>query len=550
VRDTGRRLRTVFANTKLRRIQLALAALVLAGSGYQVALAIVAFREGGADAVGIAFFVQVFPVALTAPFTSLVADRLPRRQVMVAIDLLRCLCTGAVAVAVAGDGSLALVLVLGAPGAIASGAYAPATRALLPSLVSEPEELTAANAVMSGIEHAALLAGPAVFGVLLLVAGPELVFAVGSGLFLGSALLVSRVRSDTGRPPGVVTRRGWRHETTAGLRTVASDRSLRLLIGIYGVQWFAGGALQVFAVVVARDLTGLGDSGVGWLFSALGLGGVAGTLAAVAVTGRRRLSGALGLGVVLWGAPLVLVGLVPHASTALAGLAAIGIATVLVDVSIVSLLQRTVAEEVLGRVFGVLEGALVGMVGVGSLAAPLLIAWLGTEAALVAVGASLPAMIALLWPRLRRVDAPDEEALERVVLLERLEMFAPLPPPTLESLAANLEPLSLADGDVVIRQGDPGDRFYIVRDGTAEVRVDGAPAAVHGRGEGFGEIALLRQVPRTATVSARGPVRLYALDRDVFLSAVTGHPASAAAGDAVAAARLERRRPGGMLGMT
>src|SRR3954447_2461217 len=195
------RFASAFANADLRRIQLALAALVVGGSGYQVGLAVVAFRLGGTGAVGLAFFAQVFPVALVAPFASVLADRFPRRRVMVAIDVLRCGCTAAVAVAVAADGSLALVLLLGAPGALASGIYAPASRALLPSLVAEPEELTAANAVMSGVEHSALLVGPALFGALLIVAGPGLVFAICSAFFLVSGLLVARIRAAGERPP-------------------------------------------------------------------------------------------------------------------------------------------------------------------------------------------------------------------------------------------------------------------------------------------------------------------------------------------------------------
>jgi MFS family permease len=544
------RIRRVIANPDLRRIQLSLFVLVVAGSGYQVALAVVAFRAGGAQAVGIAFSVQVIPVALATPFTSVLADRFPRRRVMVGIDLLRAAGCAAVAAALAADGSLALVLLLGAPGALFSGAYAPASRALLPSLVSDPEELTSANAVLSGVEHSSVLAGPALFGALLTVADVAWVFAAGSVLFLCSAVLVARVRGAPDRELRSWEAGDWRHEATAGLRAVWSDPNLRLLVGIYGAQWLVGGALEVLVVVMARHLTGLGESGIGVLFAALGAGGLAGTIVAGGLAGRRRLTGPLAAGVVLWGLPLVLIGLAPHTSTALAGLAVIGLATVLVDVSIVTLLQRTVDEDILGRVFGVLESALLGMVAVGAIAAPLLIDVLGTDGALVAAGGILPLLIAVVWRRLRRIDIPSDDELQRVAMLQRLDVFQHLPAHVVGSLADSLSPVDLADGHTVIRQGEPGDRFYVVAEGTVEVRVDDAVVTLHHDGEGFGEIALLRNVPRTATVTARGPVRLYALDRDVFLSAVARYPVTAAAGNAVATARLERRRPAALVSMS
>ena len=503
-------LRKVLANPDLRRLQLSLVALVVAGSGYQVALAVVAFREGGVDAVAIAFFVQVLPIALATPFTSALADRFPRGRVMVCIDVLRCLCTAAVASAVELDGSLVLVLVLGAPGALVSGAYAPASRALLPSLVSDPEELSSANAVMSGVEQTATLVGPALFGALLVFADVALVFAVSAALFLASALVVARIdrsgeelrraEAEAG-PPGI----------TAGFRMVGADAALRLLIVVYAAQWFVAGALDVFVVVMASDLTGLGDAGVGVFFAMLGLGGLVGMVVVVALGGRRRLTLPLAVGGVLWGAPLVLIGLAPHSSTALAGLAVMGLATVLIEVSVVTLLQRSVPEEVLGRVFGVLETALLVMVAAGTIAAPLFIEGLGTEGALVAVGAILPLLIGLLWRALRGIDAPDDERLARVAMLGRLEILRPLPSNVLESLADSLSVVDVEDGAVVIEQGDPGDRFYVVASGTVHVSVDdSAPVALH-EGEGFGEIALLHDVPRTATVSAHGPARLYVL---------------------------------------
>jgi hypothetical protein len=197
---------------------------------------------------------------------------------------------------------------------------------------------------------------------------------------------------------------------------------------------------------------------------------------------------------------------------------------------------------VIGRVFGVLEMILVGTIGLGAILAPVLIDVMGIRWSLVVTGAFLPVLAALSWRQLLRIDA-ESHAPAEVDLLAEIPIFAPLPEPTLERLAAQLETVSAPAGTVVIRQGDAGDKFYVVADGELEVSVDGVSTATLGRGDGFGEIALLRDVPRTATVTAKSPVRLLALDRDVFLDAVTASPPSARAADAIVGARLGTAHP-------
>jgi CRP-like cAMP-binding protein len=189
-------------------------------------------------------------------------------------------------------------------------------------------------------------------------------------------------------------------------------------------------------------------------------------------------------------------------------------------------------------VFGVLQSVLALMLVLGALAAPALIAAAGTRAALVITGGALPLLVALTWVRLRRIDAPREDAATRAVLLSGMDLFSALSEPTIASLAASLIPVEVPEGRVVIRQGDPPDRFYVIADGTVEVTIDGERVRTQGPGEGFGELALLRELPRTATVTAKTPVRLYSLDREPFLSAVTGHPATAAVADVLIATRL------------
>jgi hypothetical protein len=221
----------------------------------------------------------------------------------------------------------------------------------------------------------------------------------------------------------------------------------------------------------------------------------------------------------------------------------VGLGNILVDVSAFTLLQRAVPNEVLARAFGAVQGLWVGTIGVGAIVAPLLIAVLGIRGALMVTGALLPILAVLLRRRLVQLDAvpvPEEE----LGLLRAIDLFAPLPPAVVESLAGALVPLRLEAGREVFRQGELGDRYYIVADGEVEIVADGRVVAVTGPGGYFGEIALLRDVPRTATVRAKTDVELRALERDDFIAAVTGHAASAEAADSVVATRLSALRPG------
>jgi hypothetical protein len=178
------------------------------------------------------------------------------------------------------------------------------------------------------------------------------------------------------------------------------------------------------------------------------------------------------------------------------------------------------------------------MIAVGSVAVPFVIVLLGAHAALVVVGLWLPLVVAVAWNRLRAVDAAAVVHVRELGLLRAIPMFAPLAPPTIERLAANLLPVEVTAGTWIIREGERGDRFYVVDEGQVEVEIDGEAVRSQGPGSSFGEIALLRDVPRTASVRAATDVRLLALERDVFLSAVTGHTRSRAAAEAVVAERL------------
>ena len=536
---SGAALGRVFSNADLRRLQLASAGSIVGSWSYAVALAVYAYDVGGAAAVGLVALLRYVPSAFASPFTSLLADRYPRVRVMVATDLLRTVLMAVAAATIALDGPAAIVFAVAAAATVTATAFNPAKRAIIPSLARSPDELTAANVAASTVESVGVFAGPALGGLLLAATGAEVVFAFNGLTFLWSAFLVARIHvAETRATAPDAARPRLLAELGAGFATLRREPSARVVVLLTSAQTFVFGALTVLVVVLALDLLDTGATGVGFLNSALGVGGLLGSVAAFALVGRPRLAGSFGVGIALWGVPLVLVGVWPDPVVALLLFGVIGLANTLVDVSGLTLLQRSVPDSVLARVFGVLEGLMTISVGLGAIAAPLLIGLIGERAALMVTGALLPVLAALSWRALVRADATSEAPGRELDLLRAVPMFSPLPPATLEHLAASLTPVEVDAGAPVFRAGDRGDRFYLVADGEVEVALDTrAPEAI-GRGGWFGEIALLRDVPRTATVTARTDARLLALDRDEFVSAVTGHPESADAADAVIGARL------------
>ena len=375
-------------------------------------------------------------------------------------------------------------------------------------------------------------------GALLAFTSPEVVFLVNALSFVWSAALIVRVHTPPPEPRAEPHERpSFLRDATAGLTTIAGEPRLRLLSGLYAAQTLTAGATGVFSVVIALDLLDLGNSGVGWLSAASGLGSFIGGLLALVLATRDRLAADLALGLVLYGLPLTIIAAWPTPTMAILALVAVGIGNSVTDVSAITLLQRAVPDAVLARVLGAIESVLLASLGIGAILAPLLIGLMGIRTALLVGGAFLPTLVVVTWLSLRRLDAPAA-APEGVELLSRIPIFAALPPPMIERLASQLVETTLPAGTMVLRKGDPGDRFYVIADG--EVEIEGKR---HGPGGFFGEIALLRDVPRTASVLAGTDVRLLTLDRDEFLAAVTGHEPSAAAADAVVTARLGSLRP-------
>ena len=546
LRESAAAFRGVFANPSLRWLQLAWAAVIVGHWAYLVAVSVFAYNVGGAGAVGLVIVIRTVPAALVAPFAAVLADRYSRVAVMVASNLARAALIALAGVCVAVDAPAVSVYVIVGLAMLIGTPFRPALAAITPSVARTPAELTAANAVSSTLESIGYFVGPALAGLLLAAASPDIVFFLTALLFALSALVISRVEApaqaetaEGGRRSGILS------EALVGFRTVGSDSRLRILLGLFSAQTLVAGALTVLIVVMAFELLDLGESGVGWLNSAIGVGALVGSIAALSLAGMRRLSPAFIGGVVLWGLPLVAIGIWSDPAVAIVLLAVVGAGNSLVDVAAFTLIQRAVPDEVLARVFGVIQFLWISTFGLGGLLIVPLIDWLGADVALMVAGAFLPALALLTGPTLLRLDAAAEAPGAELSLLRSIPIFAPLPGMPLEHLASRLVPLRVDPETVIVRQGDSGDRFYVVVEGEVEVAVDGTVVSELGPGGYFGEIALIRDVPRTATATARTPVVLYALERDDFLAAVTGHAPSEAAAEDVASARLASVAPTG-----
>ena len=530
----------------LRRAQVAFGAAWTSEWALTVGLGIVAFRDGGAAAVGLVALVRLAPGAIAGPALATVADRVRRERVIVAIGLVRGVAIGLMALLLAVDASTAPVYALAVVSTVAGTPFRAAHSALLPSLCMTPDQLTSANAVRGMLDSLSTLLGPLIAAGLLEVGTPATVFAAAAAASVWSATLVLRLDYEAPPLPARAGRSTMLADVREGFRALASDRDLALLIGLGIAQTFTRGCLNVLIVVMAIELLDMGEAGVGVLSAAVGAGAVIGSVGASLLVGSRRLGRWFGVSIALWGLPLVLVGAVPEQAAALGLLAVIGLANAILDVSGFSVIARLAPDEVLARVFGIFEALIALTTGLGSILTPVAIDAVGVRGALVVLGAVCPVLAALAWLRLRKIDDSMERRDEELSRLRAVPMLRPLPVPVMDHLARNLTRAHVPAGQTVFEQGDPGDRFYVIAAGEAHVSSDGEGIQTLRSGDSFGEIALLRDVPRTAKVSARSALDLYALERDIFVPAVTGYRPAAAAADAVVASMLDAFRTRGV----
>ena len=528
-------LGSALRNPNIRRAELAWGAAIAAEWAHFVAFGVYAYDVGGPAAVGIAGLVRLLPAAIVAPFAASLGDRFPRERFLLALTLVASVALGASAIAFFADVE-SLVFAFAALLGFAVTLIRPALQALLPSLARTPEELIASNGATSTVESFGTLVGPLLAGVLVSVADAGVVFAVGAAAFLVAAVLLLGVRVED-RISLVAPGERCPERSCGGVRRDCGLPRVRLVVSLIFAQAFVRGCLNVLIVVAAFQVLDAGGEAVGYMTAALGVGGLLGALGAMAL-GGQRLAVPFGISLVFWGLPIALMGPLPDLAFALLMLAVVGAANSVEDVAAFTLLQRLIPDRILTRVFGVVWSLAMGGVALGSVAAPALVEAVGAREAFIAVGAILPLLTLATYRKLASIDkeaapCPSWSSSNGCPCssLSRSRRRSEWP--------ANLLLQSVDAGDVVIRAGERGDRFYIVGNGALEITAEGLRTTAD-EGDYFGEIALLRDVPRTATVTALVDSRLFVLQRDDFLAAVTGHEAAHAAGQTIADERLSR----------
>jgi MFS family permease len=508
-----------------------------------VAIAVVAFRDGGATAVGVVAFARLAPTALFTPFGTAFADRFRRDRVLALSCLVRAVASVAVASVLAFGGPHLAVYALAVVSTAAFRLFRPTHSALLPGLCNTPFELSSANVVRGLLDSVSTLLGPLAAALLLHLGSTTAVFATSAVLSLASAALLLRLSYEA--PPRARPQplRRIAQETLEGFQALGRHRDAGVLIGLSLVQSLTQGFLIVFVVVLALEELGMGAPGVGLLTAAIGAGAVAGSLGASMFVTGRRLAVLEGVGVLLWGVPLSLSGALPLEPVVVGLMCMIGMGNAFVDIGLHTLPARLVPEELLARVFGV-KASLTALAGAaGAFITPFAIDLLGIRAAMVALGLVAPALTALAWRRLRAIDATVADRDAEIAVLNHVAMFRPLPIPAIDDLARHVEKVRVDAGHVVCRQGEDGDRFYLIEGGAADVIGDGRLISRLDSGDGFGEIALLGDTPRTATVRARTALRLYAVDGRRFRSSISGYASSRREADALVLDRLSAFAP-------
>jgi hypothetical protein len=545
VRSLVRVVREAFGTADLRHLEFAWASTSVAHWSGIIALAVYGYGEGGATAVGLIGLARMVPAGLVSPFASLLGDRHSRRDVLAVCSGLRLIAGLALGGSVLMGAPLAAVIAIASLKTIVGVAYKPAQAALLPQLARSPRQMAAANAIWTGVDSAGFIAGSLLGAVLIATLSASSALALTAVPYgLAGLFVIAITRDKTPEHREMIEDVHVRDEILAGFRTIAATPQLRTIVSTLSAAMLIEGMIDALVVIVGLQTLDLSEAGVGVLNSMWGVGGMVGGVVALSLLGRGRLAGGLVTGLVLMGSPLIIlaVGLAP--GVALPALVVVGAGYALVVVAGLTLLQRLASDEVLSRVFGVVESTSAVSMGVGAALAPALVSFLGAAGALTTVGVSLPLLALLRWRTLARFEAGRAIPERQFGLLRGVPLFAPLPVGTIENLALRLHPVEVQAGTTICTQGEPGDRFYVIDEGEFEVLVDGAHRRVEGPGEYFGEIALLQSVPRTASVRAVAPGRLFALDSDDFIASVTGHPRSVRAADAVMTFRLDAPDPG------
>jgi len=522
VRRSPTALVALSSRTGLRRVLAAYACYDFVEFFVWLSVILWAFDVGDAYLAGFAALIQLVPAALLAPAIASVGDRIPRGTALVLAYLLVAISCAITMLALALGAAIPVVIAAATVTTTAIAVVRPIHFAALPQLAATPDELVSGNSLSSMADGTFRFFGPVAAGLVVAVAGYWQVFAIGTALALLAALLCLRLDLAAPVDSGDDEVGGLR-AAAEGLVTLWGDWGSLALLLVMTVDFVLGGALDVLGVSFAGDVLGIEQTGAGLLIGSLGIGGLVGAFAGASLARGRRLAPVIVTGGVVEGLAFAAMGLTGALTPAMVLLAVSGTAGATMLVSGRTLLQRSTDDRVLARVFAIQESTTLLGTALGSILAPVLISVTSSSGAFVPLGLGC-ALIALSGLVLiRRLDARAVYRPEETALLRGVPFLSVVPEYDLARLAKNARWTTVAPGAVVIRQGEQGRQYYIVAEGDLSVTVDGVRRpALLGPGAGFGEIALLHAVPRTATITAETAARLLVVEAADFLAAVTG----------------------------
>ena len=503
---------------------------------YNVALIVFVLERTGSGAwIAAAGIVRLLPYVVFGTIGGMIADRRPRRATMIQSDLIRAVIMFTLTVVAARDGAPLAAILLAGIATTFSVAYGPCVNAAIPRIVDE-DDLSAVNTLSATVTNLSYALGPALGGILLILGSPTAAFAVNGVTFLLSAVLTRAIRTDLGPDaarladvPIAAAVAGPSSDVFEGFRALTSSPFVIALVVTQVATNVLYGMETVLYALTSTQRLGMGIEGVAFLYAAIGVGGIAAAGLAHRLSRRSEAGLVLAVATVLCGLPMATIAVVSEPSVALVVLLIEGAAMIVVDVMVVTSLQRLLGGDVLGRAFGTLDALIVAGILGGSILAPILVTTVGLEAALLIGGAMMFLAGCAVLVQAKKIDGSIEAYAgplrERVASLRRLAIFRGASRATLEHVAEVIREESAEAGVVVVRQGDVPDDLFVVVAGTLQVSAS-TPQGQHavaelGPGTFFGEIGLLRQVPRVATVRTLTPCRLYRIPGQEFLEIVS-----------------------------
>jgi len=499
---------------------------------YIVAIFVVIYRESGDPAlVGLFGALRVIPYILLSVPAGLVADRFERRLVLLVSDLWRGAVMIVLTVLVAANAPVLPIAALAILATCGSAFFYPAMGAYMPSLVTDEHQLGPANSAWASLQNISFIFGPAIGGVLLALGGVTLAFVLNALTFIVIAVILWTLPREVkpAVPANVQTVDA--PEASSDLAPQPRPRVPRVpLAGLGIIQIIVGfldTGMQVLTVILAIKVLNAGEAGNGYLNAAIGVGGLIGALGSGVLVLRRSLGGPLLIGALTFGVGLAALGAIPVLLVALVSIAVAYAGALLLDVVLTTIFQRVVPDALRGRWIGIFVTAATLAGAAGALAMPFLVVNVGAAPTLGAAGVvvivSTFVGLALVGKSATREPSRFEATIAEVA---KLPLFAGVPSSRLEAALARVHEATVTAGQVIIRQGDPADRFYMIESGSFAVTQEtarGAPPVVlrHlGPNDVFGELGLLRDLPRSATITAESDGALLELAGKDFLELV------------------------------